>query len=52
MFQGLLDKIKATKHNPGSFKYIIYTQVGEGPTYLNDPKYHLLNEQGLPVNQA
>ncbi|XP_076248605.1 mevalonate diphosphate decarboxylase isoform X1 [Calliopsis andreniformis] len=50
--QDLLNKISIQRHAPGCFKYIIYTRVGDGPKYLKDPKDHLLNAQGLPINQA
>nr|XP_033328365.1 diphosphomevalonate decarboxylase [Megalopta genalis] len=48
--QNLLDKINIRKHEPGCFKYIIYTRVGDGPKYLENPKDHLLNNQGLPIH--
>lgn len=47
--QNLLDKINVRRHEPGKFKYMIYTRVGEGPKYLEDPKDRLLNDQGLPI---
>ncbi|KZC08258.1 Diphosphomevalonate decarboxylase, partial [Dufourea novaeangliae] len=48
--ENLLGKINIQKQVPGCFKYIIYTQVGDGPRYLKDPKDHLLNNNGLPVD--
>ncbi|XP_031826549.1 mevalonate diphosphate decarboxylase isoform X2 [Nomia melanderi] len=50
--QNLLNKMNIQQHAPGCFKYIIYTQVGDGPKYLKDPKDHLLNNQGLPVKHV
>ncbi|XP_076650046.1 mevalonate diphosphate decarboxylase [Halictus rubicundus] len=47
--QDLLNKINIQEHEPGCFKYIIYTQVGDGPKYLKNPKDHLLNNKGLPI---
>ncbi|KAH0535416.1 diphosphomevalonate decarboxylase [Cotesia glomerata] len=43
----LVEKLNCKKHQ-GSIKSIIYTRVGEGPTYLDDPSEHLLNNSGLP----
>ncbi|XP_057334049.1 diphosphomevalonate decarboxylase [Microplitis mediator] len=44
----LLEKLNCKKQQEGSIKYIIHTRVGEGPTYLDDPSEHLLNNSGLP----
>lgn len=33
------------------FKYIIYTQLGDGPKQLDD-KESLLNDSGLPIRLA
>ncbi|XP_017885204.2 diphosphomevalonate decarboxylase [Ceratina calcarata] len=48
----LFDNINVSKHPNGCLKYIIHTKIGDGPKYLEDPKDHLLNDQGLPINQA
>ncbi|XP_034195922.1 mevalonate diphosphate decarboxylase isoform X1 [Osmia lignaria lignaria] len=48
----LLKKINVPKHALGCFKYIIHTQIGDGPKYLEDPKDHLLNSQGWPINHV
>lgn len=48
--QNLLEKLKFQKYPPGQFKYMIYTKVGDGPKYLNNPQDHLLDDQGNPVN--
>ncbi|XP_031347473.1 diphosphomevalonate decarboxylase isoform X2 [Photinus pyralis] len=41
-------KIDIPKQKPGSIKYIIYTDVGEGARVLNDDNEHLLNDCGNP----
>ncbi|XP_071878410.1 mevalonate diphosphate decarboxylase [Bombus fervidus] len=46
----LFNNINAKKQAPESLKYIIYTKVGNGPKYLEDPKDHLLNKEGLPIS--
>ncbi|CAL1686204.1 unnamed protein product [Lasius platythorax] len=46
----LLEKLKFQKQPPGQFKYIIYTKVGDGPKYLDNPEDHLLDGQGNPIN--
>ncbi|CAL7935812.1 unnamed protein product [Xylocopa violacea] len=46
----LVNNINFKKQTFGHFKYIIHTRIGSGPKYLNQPKDHLLNEQGLPIN--
>ncbi|KAK9300898.1 hypothetical protein QLX08_006600 [Tetragonisca angustula] len=43
--QELFNKINTTRQAPGSLKYIIYTKVGNGPKYLEDPNDHLLNKE-------
>ncbi|PSN47712.1 Diphosphomevalonate decarboxylase [Blattella germanica] len=35
-------------HDPGLLKYIIHTEIGNGPQVLKEPHHHLLNEAGLP----
>ncbi|KAF5273322.1 hypothetical protein FQR65_LT04744 [Abscondita terminalis] len=39
--------VNISKHDSGALKYIIHTQVGEGPQVLTDSE-HLLNDAGLP----
>ncbi|XP_011257108.1 diphosphomevalonate decarboxylase isoform X1 [Camponotus floridanus] len=46
----LLEKLKFEKQPPGQLKYIIYTKVGDGPKYLDNPQDHLLDGQGNPIN--
>ncbi|XP_011163916.1 diphosphomevalonate decarboxylase isoform X1 [Solenopsis invicta] len=48
--QVLVEKLKFQKHSPGQLKYMIYTKVGDGPKYLNNPQDHLLDGQGNPIN--
>ncbi|KYQ59823.1 Diphosphomevalonate decarboxylase [Trachymyrmex zeteki] len=48
--QGLLEKLKFQKYPPGQLKYMIYTKIGDGPKYLNNPQDHLLDDQGNPIN--
>ncbi|XP_017792223.1 PREDICTED: diphosphomevalonate decarboxylase [Habropoda laboriosa] len=50
--KSLLNKINAKQQSPGRFKYIIYTQIGDGPKVLEDSKNHLLNKEGLPIKQT
>lgn len=50
LLQNLLEKINCEKQDPGQLKYIIYSRVGDGPTFCDDPNQHLLNKQGLPVD--
>ncbi|XP_063986399.1 diphosphomevalonate decarboxylase isoform X2 [Diachasmimorpha longicaudata] len=45
----LILKINREKSQPGQLKYIIYTRVGDGPTYLENPREHLLDSKGFPV---
>ncbi|XP_015127136.1 diphosphomevalonate decarboxylase isoform X2 [Diachasma alloeum] len=45
----LISKINREKNQPGHLKYIIHTRVGDGPTYLENPREHLLDSKGLPV---
>ncbi|KAF5279085.1 hypothetical protein FQA39_LY05763 [Lamprigera yunnana] len=40
-------KINLQKHNSGMLKYIIHTNMGEGPQVLGENE-HLLNDAGLP----
>nr|XP_050847794.1 diphosphomevalonate decarboxylase isoform X1 [Vespula vulgaris] len=47
--QDLLEKIDNKVQEPGKIKYMIHTTVGDGPKYLESPKDHLLNDQGLPI---
>ena len=37
---------------PGKLKYIIHTQVGEGPKQLFEHDDHLLNNTGLPKKSS
>lgn len=46
----LMEKINLKKQPLGQFKYILLTQVAEGPKYLNDPADHLLTKQGIPIH--
>lgn len=39
------------RNKPGLIKYIIHTNVGDGPKLLKDPEAHLLNEAGLPKSK-
>ncbi|XP_014290226.1 diphosphomevalonate decarboxylase isoform X2 [Halyomorpha halys] len=32
----------------GSLRYIIHTKIGEGPSEINNPEGHLLDQNGLP----
>ncbi|XP_018372166.1 PREDICTED: diphosphomevalonate decarboxylase isoform X1 [Trachymyrmex cornetzi] len=48
--QGLLEKLKFQKYPPGQLKCMIYTKIGDGPKYLNNPQDHLLDGQGNPIN--
>lgn len=50
--EDLLQKIDAEVQEPGKIKYIIHTRVGDGPKYLENPKDHLLNDQGWPIRHA
>ncbi|XP_011315113.1 diphosphomevalonate decarboxylase isoform X2 [Fopius arisanus] len=45
----LILKINKEQNSPGQIKSIIHTHVGNGPTYLKDPREHLLDSKGLPV---
>ncbi|KAK2587730.1 hypothetical protein KPH14_003840 [Odynerus spinipes] len=45
--QDLLKKIDIEIQEPGKIKYMIYTRVGDGPKYLENPKDHLLNDQAV-----
>lgn len=47
--QDLLHKINMDIQEADKIKYIIHTRVGDGPKYLENPKDHLLNDQGLPI---
>lgn len=50
----MLNQLNLQVQQPGQLKYIIATRIGQGPkvvaTDLHDTQ-HLLNPQGLPVNQ-
>ncbi|XP_076763756.1 mevalonate diphosphate decarboxylase [Xylocopa sonorina] len=46
----LVNNMNLKRQSPGCFKYVIHTQIGSGPKYLDKPKDHLLNEKGLPIN--
>ncbi|KAK0180624.1 hypothetical protein PV327_002987 [Microctonus hyperodae] len=46
----LLSKIKYEPQIPGQIKYMIYTRIGDGPQYLEDPKEHLLDNRGFPID--
>ncbi|KAF7988385.1 hypothetical protein HCN44_000958 [Aphidius gifuensis] len=46
----LIEKINRDKQLPGKLKYIIHTQIGEGPMYIDDPKEHLLDTKGHPID--
>ncbi|KAG7189815.1 hypothetical protein KM043_017475 [Ampulex compressa] len=48
--QAVLEKMNLKPQAAGLFKYIIHTKVGSGPKYLDNPKEHLLNDQGWPIN--
>lgn len=50
--QDLLEKIDNKVQEPGKIKYMIHTTVGDGPKYLESPKDHLLNDQGLPIRHT
>lgn len=50
--QDLIDKIDNKVYEPGKIKYMIYTRIGDGPKYLECPKDHLLNDEGLPIRNA
>lgn len=50
--QDLIEKMNSTVYEPGKIKYMIYTRVGDGPKYLESPKDHLLNDEGLPIRNA
>jgi hypothetical protein len=52
IFQSLVDKIVLERRD-GGLKYVLSTQVGEGPEVLSDqPEHpvHLLDNLGLPKN--
>lgn len=42
--------MKYERQTPGQIKYMIYTRIGDGPQYLEDPKEHLLDNRGVPVD--
>lgn len=46
----LIEKINRDKQIPGKLKYIIHTKIGEGPMYIDDPKEHLLDTKGHPID--
>ena len=43
-----MQQISYPKQVPGKLKYIIHTQVGEGPKQLFDTQDHVLNNSGFP----
>lgn len=45
----LIERMNCTVQAPGLLKYVIHSRVGNGPRTLEDPKEHLLNCRGLPV---
>ncbi|XP_070523149.1 diphosphomevalonate decarboxylase isoform X2 [Cardiocondyla obscurior] len=48
--QDLLKKLNLQKHPPGQLKYMIYTKVGDGPKYIDNPQDYLLDNHGNPIN--
>lgn len=44
----LIQSMNCDKQAPGQLKYIIHTKVGDGPSFIEDTKQHLLNLDGLP----
>ncbi|GIY30671.1 diphosphomevalonate decarboxylase [Caerostris extrusa] len=47
----LLDSLQITPE-PGAIKYIINTQIGDGPAILSETGLHLLNEKGFPLSKC
>ncbi|XP_043287230.1 diphosphomevalonate decarboxylase isoform X2 [Venturia canescens] len=47
--QNYLLNIPFSVQSAGLLKYIIYTRIGDGPKYLDDPNQHLLDNRGFPI---
>ena len=48
--KNLIERMNFPVQTSGLLKYIIYTRVGDGPKCLKDPKRHLLDSRGLPID--
>ncbi|CAH1395100.1 unnamed protein product [Nezara viridula] len=51
----ILDKDLVLPSGPqevGRLRYIIHTKIGEGPSEINDPEAHLLDQTGLPKQKT